>query len=87
MTTVAERLMVRAARRRDPRAAERLEWAIRNQRIDAIMKRNATRKQMICDDGIDHTWPVPMLTRPASRTKRPRRGRSAYGNRKAESLE
>jgi hypothetical protein len=41
MTSPAERLMVRAARRRDPRAAERLEQAIRDLRIGVILTKRA----------------------------------------------
>jgi hypothetical protein len=31
-----------------------------------------TRAKMVRDDGVDHTWPPPMLTRPA-KIARPRR--------------
>jgi hypothetical protein len=63
--TPAHAAVLRQARKRSPEAAAKLEYALRNARIDAILKRNRTRAKMVRDDGVDHAWPPPMLTRPA----------------------
>jgi hypothetical protein len=71
MTTPAQRALVRRAKKRSPAAAAKLEHALKNAAIDAILKRNTTRRVMVRDDGVDHVWPnVPMLTRPLKSARR-----------------
>jgi hypothetical protein len=64
MTTIAERLMIRAAARRDPKAAERLELALRGQAFDVVLAKQRKRRAMISDN-TDHTWPPRFVAAPA----------------------
>ena len=69
--TVADYLVIARARRRDPKAAEKIEHAIKNREVTRVLSERQRRREMLRDD-VDHCWPASFLKRPVRFAKRTR---------------